>query len=60
MNQDAGLQLSAGSHEKNPRCPNLEDVATGDIIVVKEIALDKKIGVNISSWRSKVESADIS
>lgn len=60
MNQDAGLQLSAGSHGRGPRCANLEDVATGDIIVVKEIALNKKIGVNISYWRSKVESVDIS
>ena len=39
MNQDAGLKLSAAARERGRDSANLEDVATGDIIVVEEVAL---------------------
>lgn len=39
MNQDAGLKLLAGTHKGVGGPANLENVATGDIIIVEEIAL---------------------
>ena len=42
MNQDAGLKLSVNTYDRRPDSTNLEDVAAGDIIVVKEIALGNR------------------
>lgn len=54
MNQAAGLELLVGTHERSTESANLEDIATGDIIVVEEIALQNLDSTSFIKDKSQI------